>query len=520
MRDVSRRDFIRGTTIGGAALASGCAGLGRRQRAERPNVLLIVDDQHSPRAMSWTGQTQVITPHLDQLASESVRFSNGYCNSPVCAPTRHTLYTGLYPSEHGVLHNDLPMHDVPTVTSLLNQAGYTTACIGKMHNAPYHHRRDFQYVLHHEFYLDAAGISHYAPYLAHSLKRRGIQPKPWSTPRSGRQTWLQHVDTIAFTMDRLPEDLTAERWTTDESLRFIRDQLRERPGQPFFLHASYFPPHHPYGPIPKYARMYDPDEMTLPPNYDREKLAAWCRGASTPDPMTDDNDRWMRAHYFAFCTQLDAEIGRLLDGLDGLGVAENTIVIFISDHGDLIGEHGMFYKGVMYDGSARVPFMIRWPGVSRPREVEAPVMHADLVPTILGAVGIEIPGHLPGRDLQPLLVRDNRWPDRPVYSEYFSRAASHFMIRQGPFKLIATAPYGRWEEFLYQLYNVDEDPWELNDLVSRTENRPTFARLSECLSSIWARQREFLPPEIPKVMPRSRYRIPWPANPWEPVYPV
>ncbi|MFH1740365.1 MAG: sulfatase-like hydrolase/transferase, partial [bacterium] len=505
---------------GGAAIASGCATLQKHIQSKRPNVLLIVDDQHSPRAVGCAGQSQAITPNLDRLAAEGVRFTNGYCSSPVCAPTRHTLYTGLYISEHGVLHNDLPMRDVPTMISMLNQAGYTTANIGKMHNAPYHHRRDFQYVLHHEFFDCAAGISHFAPFLKHHLNRRGIQPKDWSKPRPGKQTWLEHVDTIAFTADWLPEDLTAEHWITDESLRFIRSQLADRPDQPFFLHASYFPPHHPYAPIPKYAALYQPEAMELPPNYSREKLAEWCKSKSTPDGITDEEVKRMRACYFGFCAQVDAEIGRLLKGLDQLGVAENTMVIFVSDHGDMLGEHGRFYKGVMYEASARVPFIVRWPGVSDPREESVPVMHADLVPTILCAAGVNVPASLPGRDLRPLLGGAGNWSDRAIYSEYFSASASHLMIRRGPFKLIASAPYGRWTDFQYNLFNVVDDPWECVDLAEDPTQGRLLRELQAELMTIWNRQREFLPKEIPPVTPRSTYKIPYPADPWQPVFPA
>ncbi len=520
-RKISRRGFARSVAAGGAAAALGCAGLRQGARTRRPNILLIIDDQHSPRALGCTGETPALTPNLDRLAASSVRFTNGYCNSPVCAPTRHTLYTGLYPSEHGVLHNDFPMRDdVPTVIALLNEAGYTTASIGKMHNAPYHHRRDFQYVMHHEFYDTAGGISHYYPFLCRHLAERGIAPKSWSHPRPGKKSWVDAVETIAFNADWIPEDLTAERWITEESLRFIRDQKARRPDTPFFLHASYFPPHHPYGPIPKYARLYDPADMGLPPNFDQTKLNAWWRpGKNGREPLTERDGQYMRAHYFAFCTQLDAEVGRLLDGLEALGEADNTIVIFVSDHGDMIGEHGRFYKGVMYEGAARVPFLVRWPGVGRARQEASLVMHADLAPTILRAAGAAVPSNLPGRDLRPLLEDKGRWTERAIYSEYFAAPASHLMLRRGAFKLFGTAPYGQWPDLEYHLFDVEADPWELEDLAGIPDCSRELNDMKDELLAIWRGQRRFLPAELPPVMPRSQYRIDWPSDPWKPVYP-
>ncbi|MGC9361198.1 MAG: sulfatase family protein, partial [Anaerolineae bacterium] len=279
----------------------------------RPNIVLIIDDQHNPRVLGHTGECEVQTPHLDRLASQSVVFSNAYCNNPVCAPTRHTLYTGLYASDHGVYVNDLPMReDVTTLMAALNEAGYTTANVGKMHNCPYHHRRDFQYVLHHEFYVDAAGISHYSSFLDYELERRGFERpvRHWSQPREGYASWLRDPEAIAG-VNWMPEDLTPEHRITDQSLAFVRDQLAQRPDQPFFLHASYFPPHHPYRPIRKYAELYDPELLTMPPNWDPGQALL-----GSPGNLSEADVRRFRAFYFGFVTQLDAEIGRLLDGLD------------------------------------------------------------------------------------------------------------------------------------------------------------------------------------------------------------
>ena len=495
-------------------------GVAEVESAKRPNVVLIIDDQHSPRAMGYTGLTPVRTPNLDRLARGGVRFSAAYANSPVCGPARHSIYTGLYVSDHGVLRNDLPMADVPTMIAMLNRAGYTTANIGKMHNAPYHDRRDFQYVLNNEFFDTPAGISHYHAFLQSEIDGRGLVPDPsWWKAKPGTRSWLEHPRTLAGT-HWLPEDVTPERWITEQSLEFVRDQLARRPEKPFFLHASYFPPHHPYGPIAKYAEMYDPAEMSLPPNFNREKLDAWCTGRNTPKSLSDDEVKWMLAHYYAFCTQLDAEVGVLLDGLDRLGVADNTIVIFLSDHGDMLGEHGMFYKGVMYEASVRTPFVIRWPGVTKARVVGTPVMHLDLVPTILRAAGIDVPENLPGRDLRPLLEGSDRWPERSVYSEYFTSRFVRLMIRRDNYKLMATGPYDRRGPMEYLLFDVVADPWEMNDLASDADHRDTLDAMRRELTSIWDRQQRGLPRQMPRVVPRSKYRIRWPADPWKPVEPV
>ena len=158
----------------GILTVSGC-----RFRHEKPNILFIICDQMSPRVMGWTGETEVKTPHLDDFSQLSYCFTNAYTTCPLCAPARHSLYTGVYPSHHWVLRNDMKMRkDITTIISMFNEKGYTTANIGKMHNAPYHNRRDFQYVLNHEFFIGSGGISHYAPYLQAEVKKRGIINNP------------------------------------------------------------------------------------------------------------------------------------------------------------------------------------------------------------------------------------------------------------------------------------------------------------------------------------------------------
>lgn len=511
--------MLKSAAAVGLGVAAG-AGRGRAQGASRPNVLLIIDDQHSPRYMGWTGESHVRTPCLDRLAAESVRFTGAYANSPVCGPTRHSIYTGLYASEHGVLTNDVPMREgLPTLMGLLNDAGYTTANVGKMHNCPYHLRQDFQYVLNHEFFIDAAGISHYHAFLKHELERRGIKPElAWGRPSEGKRNWLEDPQCIAGE-NPLPEDLTAERWVTEESLKFIRDQLVSRPDQPFFLHASYFPPHHPYRPIRKYAEMYDPADMPLPPNHDREKLDRWGSGPNRPGHLSDDELKRFIAFYSGFVTQLDAAVGRLLDGLGELGVADNTIVMFMSDHGDMMGEHGELYKGSMYEGSARVPFLVRWPGVSQSRDEASPMSHVDIMPTVLRAVGLEPDAHLPGADLRPLLAGGGDWPDRAVYSEFLPRLPFlHLMLRRGAYKLWATN--GRGGEAQYRLFDVESDPWELRDLSKDGAHAATLESLKGELAEQWRAQERHMPSVMPKLPKRSGYKITWPADPWQPVEPA
>jgi len=203
-------------------------------------------------------------------------------------------------------------------------------------------------------------------------------------------------------------------------------------------------------------------------------------------------------------------------------VADNTIVIFTSDHGDQISEHGRFYKDVMYEGSAGVPLMVRWPGVAEARRVSSCVSHVDLVATILAAAGLdghrELPG-LRGVDLRPLLA-GRRWTERPVFSEIHHRMPfSQLMWRRGPYKLIEM-PGGRGGQSVYQLFNIDEDPWETNDLADNPGCAAILKRMAEELRAAWEPLAKLLPETLPPVAKRDRYKMAWPTDPWRPVLPA
>ena len=491
---------------------------------EQPNIVFVYCDQMNPRAMGWTGQMEVKTPHLDDFSEISYCFTNAYCASPVCAPARHSIYTGVYPSRHWVLKNDMRMNeDYTTIMAMLNEEGYTTANIGKMHNAPYHHRRDFQYVLNHEFFVGPAGISHYDAFLRSELDKRGITDyRPYKhVPEE--KVWLQVKEGIA-NVNPLTEELIPEHWMTREALKFMDDQVTNRPDNPFFLHLSYFPPHHPYMPIKKYADMYleNMEDLELPPNYDHERLQRWCKsGRMTPDSLSEEDVKYFRALYFGFMTQLDAALGDLFQGIEERGLLKNTIIVFTADHGDNLGEHGLFYKGNMYEGSVRVPLMVYWPGheLKGRKVISDNVSQVDLVPTLLEAAGIVPSDHMAGRNMMPLMTGKESWEDHSVYSEYYTRnqEPSQLMLRKGDYKFIYTSDTetGDWETYFY---NIKEDPWEMNNAM----DDPQYADIllnytNELMNDYWNDMQRHAPPKMPEIVSRVTYDIEWPADPWQPV---
>ena len=518
-RTMLKRNITLVLSLAGIFLVQGC-----HQELKEPNILFIFCDQMSPRTMGWVGETEVQTPHLDEFSESAYCFTNAYCTSPVCAPARHSIYTGVYPSRHWVKKNDTRMNDeYKTIMAMMNEEGYTTANIGKMHNAPYHHRRDFQYVLNHEFFVGSAGISHYDAYLKSELEKRGIGDyQPYSHVPKGK-LWLQVAEGIA-SVNPLPEELVPEHWMTREALKFMDDQAEKRPDQPFFLHLSYFPPHHPYMPVKKYADMYldKLDELELPPNYDHEAMQKWCRSKMTPDSLSVEDVKYFRALYFGFMTQLDAALGDLVAGMEERGLMDNTIVVFTSDHGDNLGEHGRFYKGNMYEGSVRVPLMVHWPShkLKSRKIINDNVSHVDMVSTLLEASGIEAPEYMPGKNMLPLMKGRESWESHEVFSEYYSNRRwepSQLMLRKGDFKLIYTTDteFGDWETFFY---NVKEDPWEMKDLMQDPALVDTlWNHIDILLNEYWNDVREHRSTDDIRIVPRVQYDMQWPADPWKPV---
>ena len=493
---------------------------------ERPNFIIIFDDQHNSKHMGWTGLGEGIkTPNMDRLAAESITFTNAYTNCPVCAPARHSVYTGHYASRHGVVLNDRPLSEnLPTMMELLVESGYTTANVGKMHFAPYNERHGFQYVLNHEFFADNAGISHFRPWLDHEAKKRGLKAEryPRWSQADPHSDWLFVVNSLSFEHD-VPIELTSEHWVTDNSIAFIEDQLKQRPGKPFFLHASYFAPHHPYG-VVKEFNTYKEEDMKIPPSWTEEKANDFGNGNRQKKdfPLSKKDYQKLKATYFGFISQLDYELGRLLDFIDSNDeLARNTIIIFISDHGDRMGEHGMLYKGgkgAMLEGSVGIPFMLRWPG-EKPRMEKTAVSLIDIMPTFLKSAGLKPEPDLPGMDLKPLVQSndtENTWQDRIVISEWLDPLPFRYlMARKGKHKFVADNSKGMFPELQYELYDMEADTWEMNNLAYQSGYESLVKEFEKTVLAHYNEQKEFLPAKMPPAVPRSKWDIQFPFKPWE-----
>ncbi len=425
--------------------------------ATQPNVIVILPDQWRAQAFGFAGDQNVRTPNLDRLSRESVNFVNAVAGMPVCSPTRASIMTGQRPLTNGVFLNDVPL--APQVGSLakaLDASGYDTGYIGKWHLnggnrlgfIPPERRQGFKL-------WEACECTHdynKSVYCAESPKR--LQWKGY--------------DAIA---------------QTENAVRYVREHAGT--GKPFLLFLAWGPPHSPYETAPeKYREMYTQDKIALRPNVPRSAEAS---------------TRQMLANYYAHCTALDDCLGTLRAALKEAGLEDNTLLIFSSDHGDLLGSQGGFNKQQPYDESVRVPLLVHWPAGlgTAPRQVQAPINSEDLMPTILGLCGVAIPNTVEGLD----------------YSAYLRGGSDP---SDGAALISCAAPFGQWtrkaggkeyrgvrtERYTYVrdlrgpwlLFDNEKDPFQKTNLIDHPEWAPLQAELEAKLQhKLAAANDKFLP---------------------------
>jgi arylsulfatase A-like enzyme len=417
---------------------------------ERPNFLIICADQMRADHLGCDGNPVIRTPRLDELAAQGVQFRRAYVNCPLCMPNRATLFTGLTPRGHRVRTNGINLdRSIPTVPAALAAAGYRTACVGKVHLTTYGANRSVadqalppeQYPEQHRHWKAGRITRVPTPYFGFQHVEITVGHGPWVHGDYG--LWLQREHAEAWrrlqTTPPAPSPLGAEQCGTyplDESLHhttWVADrtiaQLREaRNDGPFFLVCSFPDPHHPYCPPRPWNRMYSPADVVppaqrpgeledLPPHMRaiyRYRLAT--SGREQPTTMPDEQRREIIAHTYGMVSLIDRHVGRVLDALQDTQLAESTVVVFLSDHGDLMGDHGLQNKGPFhFEGVLRVPMIWRWPHRFEPRATDALVSSLDVAPSVLHLAGVGIPAGLesdeapqqppawPGRSLTPLL---------------------------------------------------------------------------------------------------------------------
>lgn len=429
------------------------------------NALIITVDQLRFDCLGFAGNRHIQTPNLDLLAAAGVVFPNAYTPAPLCVPARQSILTGLYPTAHGARTNRSALpesHD--TLFRHLQRAGAQTAAVGKMHFWPVY----ADYGIDELILAEQDGPGYLIDdYHAGYLRERGLVDHVdlWDQQQDHRRDAPdEYWDTFGAMRSNLPEDAHNTTWIANRTIDHLD---RFDPNRPFVLWSSFIKPHHPFDPPAPYDQLYDPDAVPLPPRSDlwRHKplLARYGDprvGYFDVREMSEAQLRRVVAHYYGLITHVDHHIGRILHALDERGLRDKTLIVFFSDHGDYLGQFGLFLKhpNVPYDALARVPMLVagptRW--VAGGRRSEALVSTLDVLPTLLDAADIELPPGVQGRSLQPELRGD----EPPMGEAVFCETDDLRMVRTTRYKYIHTPAVERGE-----LYDVLDDPYETHDLA-------------------------------------------------------
>jgi len=391
-----------------------------------PNVLVILPDEWRAQALGCMGNPDVHTPNLDRLASEGLLFRHMLANTPVCCPARANLLTGTYASRNGMVANDLRLRESEiTLANLLGDAGYRTGYIGKWH-------------------LD--GGPRVPGFVPPGPRRHGFQF--WAA----NECWLNYFYGWYFRDDNVPILMTEyepQAWT-DIAIEFLYESQDQK--RPFFLILAPHTPHDPYIAPEEYVKMYDARALSMRPN--------WLEG-------TPGGERKDIAGYYAAITAVDAQIGRLLKVLKELGMEENTLVLFTSDHGNMLGSQGAVLKRKPWEESIGVPGIIRYPGkVSAGKKSDALFSHVDLCPTLLSLCQVAVPGHMQGADFSGVILgQQDSGPDSAyfqIFGPYHGDGTAHAWrgVRTERYM------YARWESGPWLLYDLENDPYEMKNLAA------------------------------------------------------
>ncbi len=437
--------------------------------ARRPNVLLIMADQLGAGWLPAYGHAPVHAPNLTALAEGATLFERPYCAAPLCAPSRAGLLSARLPSRSGVFDNAAEMPAaLPTVTHQLRAHGYYTGLVDKMHFVGPDQLHGFEERLTPDIY---PGDLDWTP--------------DWRLPAGEQLPWYHTMESVlepAVSVASMQQDYDEE--VAFRAVRKLFDLAREDVERPFFLVVSFSHPHDPWELRPPYWELYDRETIDLPAvpripldeaDPHSRRLRAMC-GVDDVD-LSPEQLRASRHGYYAAISYLDERVGEVLAALRDARLDDDTIVAFTADHGEMLGERGLWYKMSFFEHSARVPLMVRVPGGGTAGRVAEPVSLLDLAPTLLDLVGAPWPDEhmadVDGTSLAGLMTGERATRPGAVLSEYLAEGvnAPAVMVRRGRHKLIVCP--GDPD----QLYDVTADPVELADLATEPDHRETIGEL-------------------------------------------
>ena len=405
---------------------------------QRPlNVVFIIVDEWRAQALGCMGNSEIQTPNLDKLASEGMLMRHTLANTPVCCPARSCMLTGNYVSKTGMVANDLRLRESEiTMGDLFGKAGYKTGYVGKWH-------------------LD--GGPRFPGYIPPGRRRHGFQH--WAANECNHNYFYNWY----FRDENVP--IVTEEYMPDVWTRLAVEFLYESQDRPFFLTLSIGAPHDPYVVPEKYLKMYDPDKLTMRPN--------WVEGVAQAG-------RDKVAAYYAACTAIDDQIGLLMKTLDELGLKDNTIVMFTSDHGNMLGSQGMILKRKPWEESIRVPGIIRCPKlIEAGQKSDALFCQVDYAPTLLSMCGLPVPSDMQGSDQSAVVTGKQAKGADAAYFQIFGPYLSSKLKAGWRGVRTERYMYARWKQGPWLLYDLKNDPYEMKNLV----NDPAHASVMKDLDT-------------------------------------
>lgn len=495
---LNRRRFIQTAVVGSAALsavgkvrveaAPGASKTTLRRGGdggspEHPNLLFLWTDQHRGDVLPAAGDRLIKAPSLKSLGERSFVFHRAYCSQPVCTPSRASILTGLWPHNHGSIHNNVPLRrELRTFVEYLPPS-YATAYLGKWHlgdelNAQhgFHEWRSIEDI-YWEYHSRDADRKRFSDY-HHDLLMKGFPP---GDTVGGRVVFGRNFAA------GLPMEYTKAGYITREAERFLR---RRRDGQPFVLSVNFLEPHSPtFGPL---NELHEPKDIPTGPAFWRAPSAGatdrvhrlarkFAEGGYRNHPFKTEADiRRVRANYYGLVSMVDICMGRILRALEESGQADDTIVVYTSDHGDLCGDFGLMDKTLFYEGSARVPLMIHVPWLSQDQvDFHRPVTQVDLAPTLLELLGLGGSQEIDGRSRANMLRQPSLWQDEEVVVEWNDPSDPGSTGR-------SLVNGDGWKLNLYtgdrpELYHLSTDPGELNNLAGAPSQRDRFRHMADLL---------------------------------------
>ncbi|HEX7064286.1 MAG TPA: choline-sulfatase [Bacillales bacterium] len=458
----------------------------------KPNIVMIMADQMAFDVIGALGHPVVQTPNIDRLVTKGVTFENAYCNSPICAPSRASFVSGKLISEIGVYDNGSELSaDCPTFMHHLRRAGYETVLSGKMHFVGPDQLHGFEHRLTRD--IHTAGFDLTPDWTKGVYHNHGTGVKRLKNPGARE----------------LNNNLDYDEKVLNRTLEQIRTFKRRQEKRPFFLCSSFFHPHDPFHITAEYWRWYDEKEIPMPevPGEEmdeRHPFNQWIQKHHELDicELTDEEILENRRAYYGMVSYFDHKVGQIIDELERLNMMENTIIIVTSDHGEMLGEHGMWFKRTFYDGAAKIPLIMAYPDqFPAGKRVEEVVSLVDLAATIMALAGVpdceSWISEMAGDSFEKLLTsgEDKEWKDE-AFCEYYGEGPIQpmVMLRKGQYKYV----YVHEHEPL--LFDLLADPGEVRNLASLSEFKPLTEEFKQRITS------EFDMPSIRKDIIQSQQK--------------